>query len=405
VLRLAISRLGSLVRGGLLELALPDGTRLRAGEPASGLRGELIVRRDDFWHRVAARGEVGLGEAFVAGDWTSPDPALPLEVLAHTLNHHAWRPPLRTLNAARTWLPVLPRPSDIASSKQNVSYHYDLGNDFFEAFLDPSMTYSCAEFTGPGMSLEEAQAAKYRSICDQLQLGPCDHLLEVGCGWGGFAELAAREYGARVTAVTISERQWEYARRRIARAGLDRLVDVRLQDYRLVEGSYSKIASIEMLEAVGPSEYETYFRTLQRRLAPGGRACIQVIGVQDREYPQTLRSKGWVREYIFPGGLCPAIGVLTAAMTRSSDLQLYSLREIGHHYAATLRAWRERLYASADQLRERGYSEQFQRAWEYYLAVCEAGFRAGNIRTTQLVLAHAGYAEAHAGYAEVRTEG
>jgi len=392
LLRRMVPRLTAQVAHGTLEVRLPDGLLLRGGTPLAGLEGRIDVHDERCFQQVAARGQRGFGEAFVLGMWSSPDPAVVLEVIARAAAENAKRFPMRWIRMAQRLLPTWQRRNGERSAKRYISYHYDLGNDFFETFLDPTMTYSCAVFDDVERidDLEAAQVAKYESICDQLELGPDDHVLEIGCGWGGFAMHAARTRGARVTGVTISERQHELAVQRVHAAGLDELVDLQLTDYRTVTDSYSKIVSIEMLEAVGSREYGRYFRTVNRLLDDGGSALIQVIGFQDRDYERQLRSRGWIRRYVFPGGMLPTVTVLSRTMTRVSPLQLHGLTEIGHHYGPTLRAWRQRMLAASDRLEHRGYGPRLRRSWEYYLAICEAGFRSGHLRTMQLLVTRAG---------------
>lgn len=392
LLRRFAPRLVAQVTTDALEVGMPDGTVLRSpGADRDAVRvGRIDIVDERAFEQVAARGQRGFGEAFVLGMWTSPDPATAVEVILHATRANRRRLPLRLMNLVQRLRPTWQRRNGTRSARRHIAYHYDLGNDFFEQFLDPSMTYSCATFDDSHDDLYDAQLAKYDGICQQLGLTSGDRVLEIGCGWGGFAEHAARRYGAHVTGVTISERQHEFATRRMAGAGLTDLVDIRLQDYREVEGTFDKIVSIEMLEAVGAREYGTYFRTVDRLLAPTGAALVQVIGFQDRDYARQLRTRGWIRRYVFPGGMLPTVTVLSRRMTRTSSLQVQGLREIGHHYGPTLRDWRGRLVANGDHLQHLGYGPRLRRSWEYYFAICEAGFRSGHIRTMQLLLVHAG---------------
>ena len=389
--RSILPRLVASVAGGRLEVRLPDGTTLAGGSGDDRAPHAVIEVTDArAIAQVAARGNRGFGEAFVLGWWTSPDPAAAVEVIARSLAHARSRGVLRLLATVQRLLPTWQRRSSIRSARRDISYHYDLGNDFYCEILDGSMTYSCAEFAPGSDDLLDAQLAKYEGICRRLAISADDHVLEIGCGWGGFAEHVARTRGARVTAVTISSEQYAFARERIRAAGLEQLVEVLFLDYRLLQGSFSRIVSIEMLEAVGAREYPRFVRTVERLLAPDGQACVQVIGFQDRDYERQLRTRGWIRRYVFPGGMLPTPTVLTRVMTRETDLQLHGVRELGMHYGPTLRAWRERLLAAADRLDVAGYGARLRRSWEFYLAYCEGGFRAGHIRVMQLFLAHAG---------------
>jgi cyclopropane-fatty-acyl-phospholipid synthase len=275
----------------------------------------------------------------------------------------------------------------LAEAKDNIYAHYDLGNDLFELMLDPTMTYSCAYWERPGMTLEEAQRAKIRHICEKLVLGPGDHVLEIGCGWGGFAIQAATEFGCRVTGLTLSPSQAGFARGRIDALGLGDRIEIREQDYRLTEGRFTKIASIEMFEAIGLAEYGNYFSAIDRLLTPGGVACFQTIGVPDRRFERYRRRPDWIQQVIFPGSLLPSLEAIakTVAATR---LQINGVEEIGFGYARTLREWRENVRRNVDRIRALGYDERFLRIWTYYLSYCEAGFAIRSLRDMQIVLTH-----------------
>jgi cyclopropane-fatty-acyl-phospholipid synthase len=266
-------------------------------------------------------------------------------------------------------------------ARANIARHYDLSNELFALFLDETMTYSCAVFEREDEPLADAQRRKLRMVCDTLELGPSDHVLEIGCGWGSFAEVAARDYGARVTGLTISAEQAAYARRRLA--GLD--VEILEQDYRLHEGRYTHVASIEMLEAIGDDQWPTYFATIDRVLAPGGRAVVQTILIPDARFERYRRTPDWIERYVFPGCLIPSLAALGPALA-STRLGLYGVDEIGPHYADTLKAWRGRFLGALPRVRELGYDERFVRTWDFYLASCEAGFRTRWLRDAQLVL-------------------
>jgi cyclopropane-fatty-acyl-phospholipid synthase len=344
------------------------------------------VASKDLYRRLAARGRIGVGEAYTAGDWHADDLVGLLETLALTGEALRRRSGPRALGAFRRRRPRLPTRGDLPGAKRDVEYHYDLGNDLYALFLDPSWTYSCAVFERPGMTLQEAQETKYRRICDKLGLGPDAHVLEIGCGWGGFALHAAAERGARVTGVTLSEEQAALARERAAEAGLADRIEVRVQDYRTLEGRFTHIASIEMLEALGHRELPVFFGACERLLAPGGVACIQTIAVPDQRYEAYRRGNDWIREYIFPGATIPSLRAISRAMTRSSELIVDGLDNIGPHYAETLRRWRESFLANRGEVRALGYDERFVRAWDFYLAFCEAGFRTRALHDYQLVL-------------------
>jgi cyclopropane-fatty-acyl-phospholipid synthase len=371
---------------GRVSVRLPDGTVRRGGDPATGPDVEVTVASRDLWRRLATRGRLAVGESYTAGDWWSDDLVGLMETLAVTAEAASHRLPGSALTALQRRRPRLPRRSDLPGARRDIQYHYDLGNDLYALFLDPSWTYSCAVFEHPGMSLEEAQEAKYRRICDKLGLDGDSHVLEIGCGWGGFALHAAREFGARVTGVTLSREQAALARERIAQAGLSDRITILLQDYRTLEGAYSHIASIEMLEAIGHRQLPVYFAALDRLLAPGGLACVQTIAVPDQRYERYRRGDDWIRRYIFPGALIPSLEAVVRAMSSSSELIVHGVENIGFHYARTLQLWRERFLANEAEVLALGYDARFVRTWEFYLAFCEAAFRVRALHDYQLVL-------------------
>jgi cyclopropane-fatty-acyl-phospholipid synthase len=327
-----------------------------------------------------------VGEAYTAGDWSSDDLVALMETLAVTAERASHRFPGSALTALQRRRPRLPRRSDLPGAKRDIQYHYDLGNDLYALFLDPSWTYSCAVFERPEMSLQEAQEAKYRRICEKLGLDADSHVLEIGCGWGGFALHAAREFGARVTGLTLSQEQADLAREHIAQAGLSDRITILLQDYRTLHGTFTHIASIEMLEAIGHRELPVYFAAVDRLLGPDGIACIQTIAVPDQRYERYRRGDDWIRRYIFPGALIPSLEAVTRAMTDSSELIVHGVENIGFHYARTLQLWRERFLANREEVLALGYDERFVRTWEFYLAFCEAAFRVRALHDYQLVL-------------------
>ena len=383
--RLAMWALAHPARGRV-SVTLPDGSIHRGGDPSTGPDVNLVVRSRNLWRRLATRGRLALGESYAAGDWRADDLVGLLEILAVTAESARTSRPGRVFTQALRHRPRLPARSGLPGARRDIQYHYDLGNDLYELFLDPSWTYSCAFFERPDMTLQQAQEAKYRRICEKLGLGPDSHVLEIGCGWGGFALHAAGEWGARVTGVTLSEEQAALARERVEAAGLSDRVNIRLQDYRTLEGRFSHIASIEMLEAIGHRELPVFFGACDRLLAPEGIACIQTIAVPDQRYERYRRGNDWIREYVFPGALIPSLEAVSRAMTRSSELIVHGVENIGFHYAETLRQWRERFLSNRDAVLALGYDERFVRTWEFYLAFCEAGFRTRALHDYQLVL-------------------
>jgi cyclopropane-fatty-acyl-phospholipid synthase len=329
---------------------------------------------------------MGLGESYAAGEWRADDLVGLFEVLVESAE--TWRSQSRLARLQRR-LPHLPPVQGLRRARRNVAYHYDLGNELYRLFLDETMTYSCAIWERPGETLEEAQRRKLRRVCDKLALEPADHLLEIGCGWGSLALTAAGEYGARVTGLTLSEQQYALARERVSAAGLGDRVEILLQDYRTLEGRFSKIASVEMLEAVGYRQFPVFFAACDRLLERGGRACVQTIAIPDQRFERYRRREDWIQRYIFPGSLIPSVEALQRAAARASDLLLLDLDEIGPDYAPTLKVWRERFLARLVDVRRLGYDERFVRIWEFYLAYCEAAFRTRSLRDVQLVLGRA----------------
>jgi cyclopropane-fatty-acyl-phospholipid synthase len=288
------------------------------------------------------------------------------------------RPGLRALHALRR--------NSRRGSRRNIAAHYDLGNEFFGLFLDPTLTYSCALFERAGASLEEASVAKLERACERLELGPRDHVLEIGGGWGSFALHAAARRGCRVTTTTVSRAQLELARRRVAEAGLADRVTVLARDYRDLEGRYDALVSIEMIEAVGHAHLDDFFRVATERLRPGGRMFLQAITVPERDYERSVRSVDFVKRHVFPGGQLVSLGAICGALARTSDLRVTRLEDVTRHYAETLRCWRERFLANLERISALGLGERFLRLWEFYLCYCEGAFRERANGAVQMVL-------------------
>jgi len=368
------------LEGGTLEVSLPNGAVRRFGR---GAPVRLDIRSRAFFRRLATRGKLGFGESYTAGEWESDDLVALFELLLQNAGAAAVRHArVRRLLELR---PRLNRRNGLVRARRNIAYHYDLGNELFALMLDPTMTYSCAVFDHEGQTLEAAQRAKYERLCATLELGPQDHVLEIGCGWGGFARHAATTRGCRVTGLTISHEQAVLARERTA--GLP--VEIREEDYRSVRGTFSKVVSIEMLEAIGADQFATYFATIDRVLEPGGLAAVQTILVPEQRWDRYRTSPDWIERYVFPGCLIPSLESLARAMRRTR-LGIYGVDEIGVHYAETLRRWRERFHARIDDVRALGYDTRFERTWDFYLAFCEAAFRTRALRDAQLLLARPG---------------
>jgi cyclopropane-fatty-acyl-phospholipid synthase len=374
------------IRTGCLTVVLPDGRRRIFGDPASERRGEIRIHDEDAVVRMLLHGETGAGEAYMDGLWSSPDLEALIELAALNrsalaLNTGWWRRPLEVPRR----LAHRARRNTKDQARRNISAHYDLGNDFYRLFLDESMTYSSAVFESPDQSLADAQRAKYRRIAEGADLRAGMHVLEIGSGWGGFALYAAGEIGCRVTSITISQEQHDLAQERVREAGLEHLVEIRMQDYRDISGTYDAVVSIEMLEAVGAEFIGTYFEAIDRVLRPGAKLSLQVITFPDVAYEAQLRGANWIQTYIFPGGLCPSLAVIERSL-HGTRLLLREARDIGPSYALTLRAWRTRFLANLDAVRAQGFDERFIRMWEYYLALCEAGFAVGLSQDHQIVM-------------------
>ncbi|HTZ86050.1 MAG TPA: cyclopropane-fatty-acyl-phospholipid synthase family protein [Solirubrobacteraceae bacterium] len=393
---LVLALLSRLRRG---ELVLVDGDRrLRFGArgPEPRPSAELVVRSPRFY-RDFLRGSVGLSEAYVSGLWECRDLVSltrigALNVGAIDRVRRLLSPVLAPVHRLAGWV----RRNTPTRARTQIAAHYDLGNELFAQFLDRTMMYSCAVFDTPGATLEQASLAKLERICRKLRLSPEDHVLEIGTGWGGFAEYAAAHYGCRVTTTTISAEQHAYATQRVREAGLDERVSVLSLDYRdrMLDrgGPYDKLVSIEMIEAVGWQYFPTFFRRCSELLADDGAMLLQAIVIDDRAYEVEKATKSFVNTHIFPGGCLPSLRVIARNVARVTDFREADLEDITAHYALTLARWRERFLAAAERLSELGYDERFRRLWELYLSYCEGGFRERRIQDVQLLLAKPGFA-------------
>ncbi len=389
--RIVLDRLAR-IRTGHLVVRLPDGSRRTfAGRRRCATAVvELHVHRWRFFSRLLRRADVGAGEAFVDGDWSSPDlVALSRLFLA---NEAELAPPsvLGAIGRTRDRITHLLRSNTRVQARRNIHAHYDLSNEFYGLFLDPSMTYSSALFDRPGLDLEQAQRRKYRRLAEWAGLRPGQHVLEIGCGWGGFAEVAAGEIGCRVTGITLSEEQAIFARERMRRAGLDDRVQIRVVDYRDVDATFDAVVSIEMLEAVGHRFLDGFFATVDRVLRPGGKVALQTITIPDQVYDRYRRGTDWIRDYIFPGGHLPSLGAIQGSLSRSTGLVIERLDDIAEDYATTLHEWRSRFHDAEDRVRELGFDDRFIRMWDFYLSTCEAAFRDRQIGVLQIGLLPSG---------------
>jgi cyclopropane-fatty-acyl-phospholipid synthase len=385
--RQALKRAGGL-RRGVLTLHLPDGRALRLRGTEPGIEAVMTIRDFSFARRLVMAGDLGLAEAYLRGQWDSPDLTAFLQLFASNREISAALLPDRPLTRVWQLFRHFLNSNTRMGARRNIHAHYDLGNRFYQAWLDRTMTYSSALFAPGDNDLASAQTRKYRAIAESADVRPEHRVLEIGCGWGGFAEFAAREIGCRVTGLTISKEQFAFAQQRIAGAGLQDKVEIKLLDYRDETGTYDRIVSIEMFEAVGEGFWPAFFRQMRDRLVAGGRAGLQVITIRDESFDWYRREIDFVRRYVFPGGMLPSPTVLKD-MGHRFGLPIQGERIFGLDYAATLAQWRERFRAAWPDLVPLGFDERFRRLWEYYLAYCEAGFRTGNIDVRQVIFAKA----------------
>lgn len=374
---------------GKLQLSLPDGSRHELGDPSSEVSATLQVKHTAFFRKCVLYGDVGFGEAYVEGDWETDDIQA---LIAWFILNVDTSPTMSGSSSGKPWINFLAslnrlyhllRPNSLQTSRSNIREHYDLGNSFYGLFLDPSMTYSAGLFQSPETTLEEAQEMKYARLCEQLRLQPGDRVLEIGCGWGGFCCYAARRYGCHVTAATISEAQLEYTRERVAREGLQDQVEVVLCDYRHLKGRFDKIASIEMMEAVGHQYMDTFCAQCDRLLKKDGLLCLQMITTPDSRYKSLRKGVDWIQKHIFPGSLLLSMGRVNHLLNRKGNFDLSDLKDMGPSYARTLHLWRERFNARHEDLHRLGFDARFIRKWNYYFSYCEAAFAGRNISVVQ----------------------
>jgi cyclopropane-fatty-acyl-phospholipid synthase len=358
------------------------------GAAGAPLLGEIHIQDAAAWGLVASNGSIGAGEAFIHGYWTTPDLTAVVRVFVSNLD---------VLDALEGGLARLGRPFVQAlhwlnrntqkGSRKNIAAHYDLGNDLFEQFLDPTMMYSAAQFLTADDTLEQAQLNKLKRICQKLALKPSDHLLEIGTGWGSMAIYAAQQYGCRVTTTTLSREQFAYTEKRIAELGLQDRITLLLSDYRDLKGQFDKLVSIEMIEAVGHRFLPVYFKQCTRLLKDDGLMLLQAITIREQRYVQARRSVDFIQRYIFPGGALPSVTRMLEVVSTDTDMNLVHMEDFGLHYARTLRMWHDNFNQAAGYLTELGYDDYFLRLWEFYLCYCEGGFLERTIGTAQLLLA------------------
>ncbi|MFQ3254321.1 MAG: cyclopropane-fatty-acyl-phospholipid synthase [Loktanella salsilacus] len=382
----AVFKMMGALKRGRIDVILPDGRQFRSEGAAAGHVAEITVHNADLFARIVREGDLGFCDAYLDGWWSTPDLMAFMDLIHDDAEEIYDGFPgqylVRTFERIRFWL----QSNSKKQARKNIEYHYDLGNDFYGLWLDDTMTYSSALFESGQESLESAQTAKYASMVDQMGVQPGDHVLEIGCGWGGFAEYAAAERGLRVTCLTISKEQFNYAVDRIEKAGLSDKVTFKLQDYRDETGTYDGIASIEMFEAVGEQYWPAYFKTVRARLKPGRKATLQIITVADRRWEVYKRGPDFIQKYIFPGGMLPSPSKLREVIGKHG-LTVETSIEFGHSYDQTLRRWHDTFNAKWDKVAALGFDDRFRRMWNFYLTSCAATFASENCDVTQITIA------------------
>ena len=376
---------------GCLHLDLPDGTQKIVGTPGAQISAHVRIVNESFFKRCVLFGDIGFGEAFVDGDWDTDDVTKVISWFILNVENSPAMSGSRVKKLAinllgwQNRIGHLLRPNSLVTSRRNISEHYDLGNDFYRLFLDPTMTYSSALFTSPTQTLQEAQTAKYDRLCRQLKLKPGEQVLEIGSGWGGFSLHAAKHYGVRITTVTISEEQFKFARELFQKENLADQIDIKLMDYRQLTGRFDKIVSIEMLEAVGDAYLETYFAKCHEVLQPGGLLALQMITCPDSRHDALSKNVDWIQKHIFPGSLLLSIHRVNEALRATGDLFLHDLKDLGLSYAETLRRWRSTFSQNEPAVRALEFDTHFIRKWHYYFSYCEAAFAMRNISVVQAI--------------------
>ena len=384
------------MKNGSMRFLEPGNNNYVLGDPSSpheGYHNALVQinRPNEFYKKAVLFGDVGFSEAYMDGDWDTDNITnvlswflLNVDSGPSTSGSKEFKPHIKLMNFFNRMYHLY-RSNTVEGSKRNIVEHYDLGNEFYKLFLDKTMTYSSAYFQKDEVSLEEAQVAKYEALCKHLYLKKEHHLLEIGSGWGGFSLHVAKKYGCRITTITISDEQFAYAKELFKREGVDHLVEIKMLDYRKLEGKYDRIVSIEMLEAVGDKYLDTYFEKCQSVLKPDGLLALQVITSPDSRYEEFKTGIDFIQKHIFPGSLLPSIGRINTAINRTGEMHLYHMHDMGSSYVKTLHSWLEMFDKNIAQVRALGFGEKFIRTWRYYLSYCEAAFKMKNISVVQLV--------------------
>ena len=381
----AFLKIVSKIRYGRIAITMPDGGTHQFKGPENGPNADMVIHKYNAISRMMSDGKMGFCEAFMTGDITTSNPAALVELAVLQNDYVEANLKFSFIKTQLRKLMHYRNNNSKTGSRRNISYHYDLGNSFYDKWLDRSMTYSSAYFERDGDDLKTAQESKYRKLAEMVDLKPGDRVLEIGCGWGGFAEFAARHYDIHITCITISQEQFDYAEARIKAAGLADKVTFKLTDYRDVTETFDKIISIEMFEAVGEAYWPTYFETLSRCLQKGGKAGLQVITIDDAIFEDYKREPDFIQQYIFPGGMLPSVPRLDTPL-KLAGLKLTEDNGFGLHYARTLKEWRDRFLDAWPEISRSGFDQRFKRMWELYLAYCEGGFRAGSIDVRHMLI-------------------
>ena len=373
------------------ELVIQDGNtthRFGGGDVSIAPSATVVIHEQRAYSRILTGGTMGAAEAYIDGDWSTEQLTDVTRVFSANI------PILEAMKHKQNWfikagvkLAHAARKNSVSGSRENIAAHYDLGNEFFSLFLDPSLMYSSAVYPKGSDNLAEASQHKLKLICEDLELKPTDHLVEIGTGWGGMAIYAAENYGCNVTTTTISKEQLDYARAEVERRGLQDKVTLLFEDYRNLSGQFDKLVSIEMIEAVGHEYFDTYFGRVSSLLKPDGKAVIQAITINEQRYEDYRKSVDFIKRYIFPGGCLPSLNIISGALTRTTDMQIIDLRDIAIDYAKTLKHWHEAFMAELDAVKSLGFDEKFIRMWRFYLSYCEGGFRERIIGTYQITMA------------------
>ena len=377
---------------GKLSLTLPDGSSLNNRSSSNGIDANIGIKSNTFFDRCVKFGAIGFAESYIAGEWTTSDLTEVIKwfianaddstVLEGSKSKNNFISLLHALNKFSHWM----RPNTVEKAKQNIHEHYDLGNNFFSLFLDETMTYSSAIFANSNQSLQDAQINKYETICQKLYLNRNERILEIGCGWGGFACYAAKKYGVKITGITISQEQYDFAKARVEAEGLSGQVEILLKDFRHMEGKFDKIVSIEMVEALGDAEVDPFFKACSNLLTKDGLIAIQMISSSDCRYDQLKNSVDFIQKHIFPGSLLLSLERVIRSTSTTSDLQLDCVNDYAESYAKTLRMWRDNFNAAESEIRKLGFGDEFIRKWNYYFCYCEAAFATKQIGLLQVVL-------------------